>query len=110
MTTKATDDNPPAFPRSYVADGHNGMNLRDYFATAIDKDEYGDLLYRNASRVLMEALAGPAPQAPSNGGKNVSLDDVAAHQLAKLDWELRFRAAIRYRLADAMLLARKGGA
>ena len=22
----------PAFPRSYVADGHNGMTLRDWFA------------------------------------------------------------------------------
>lgn len=27
-----TDKNIPAFPRSYVADGHNGMTLRDYFA------------------------------------------------------------------------------
>lgn len=27
-----TDPKTPAFPRSYVADGHNGMTLRDYFA------------------------------------------------------------------------------
>lgn len=26
------DKKEPAFPRSYVADGHNGMTLRDYFA------------------------------------------------------------------------------
>lgn len=26
------DNHEPAFPRSYVADGHNGMTLRDYFA------------------------------------------------------------------------------
>ena len=25
-------DNPPAFPRNYRSDGHNGMWLRDYFA------------------------------------------------------------------------------
>ena len=25
-------ENPPAFPRSYAADGHNGMSLRDWFA------------------------------------------------------------------------------
>ena len=24
--------NPPAFPRNYRSDGHNGMTLRDYFA------------------------------------------------------------------------------
>ena len=26
------DPEQPAFPRSYVADGHNGMTLRDWFA------------------------------------------------------------------------------
>ena len=30
--TDATKDNPPAFPRNYRSDGHNGMTLRDYFA------------------------------------------------------------------------------
>lgn len=27
-----TREDQPAFPRSYSADGHNGMTLRDYFA------------------------------------------------------------------------------
>lgn len=27
-----TREDQPAFPRSYTADGHNGMTLRDYFA------------------------------------------------------------------------------
>lgn len=27
-----TDHNPPAFPRTYSAAGHNGMTLRDWFA------------------------------------------------------------------------------
>jgi len=25
----------PAFPRTYIADGHNGMTLRDYFAAQV---------------------------------------------------------------------------
>ena len=27
--------NPPAFPRDHAQDGHNGMDLRDYFAARI---------------------------------------------------------------------------
>lgn len=29
---KLRDNDMPAFPRTYTADGHNGMTLRDYFA------------------------------------------------------------------------------
>lgn len=30
--SKIIEDGGPAFPRSYSANGHNGMSLRDYFA------------------------------------------------------------------------------
>lgn len=30
--TMDTQPDQPAFPRTYAADGHNGMLLRDYFA------------------------------------------------------------------------------
>lgn len=95
------DNGGNAFPNPALADDKYaasnsdlGMTLRDWFATGVDKDEYGDVIYRNASRALMEELAGPKPE----------------DALVRLDWELRFRAAIRFRMADAMIAARKGGA
>lgn len=33
--------NPPAFPRSYAADGHNGMSLRDWFAGLVLEGLHG---------------------------------------------------------------------
>lgn len=68
-------DNPPAFPRSYVADGHNGMSLRDWFAG--------------------QALVGLCQADMSEEEFTVGPDLLA-------------RTA--YRMADAMIAARKAGA
>jgi hypothetical protein len=101
------DDGESAFPRpdwngswagSYVC---KGMSLRDWFATSVDKDEYGELIYRNASQAMKELIAGKCPDEPTLASER------PAWQLLKLDWDLRVRAAIRYRMADAMLEARK---
>lgn len=113
MSTQKIEDGGPAYPHCFEdISGHpswrqsQGMSLRDWFATSVDKDEYGDLLYRNASRLAMEALAGPAPVEP---GDRATDNERVTYQLAKIDWELRFRAAIRYRMADAMLRAKAEG-
>ena len=77
--TKQIEDDVPAFPRNYSANGHNGMWLRDYFAG--------------------QALAGD--MANSSEGcfsNNAETDD------------LQSRAKFFYRMADAMLAARKGDA
>jgi hypothetical protein len=90
----------PAFP---VADlmRSDGMSLRDWFAACIDKDEYGDLVYRHMSLAAQEMLVGlPQPAEPKSAA------DRAKWQISKMQWEMRVRAAIRYELADAMLAAR----
>jgi hypothetical protein len=57
----------PAFPRTYGADGHNGMTLRDYFAAQIitayltnvgipsmKADWYAGMAYEMADAMLKE--------------------------------------------------------
>lgn len=60
--SKPTDENPPAFPRNYSADGHNGMNLRDWFAgqalagmgavEEIPADTCAEMAYNTADAML----------------------------------------------------------
>jgi len=71
------DDGFPAFPRSYVADGHNGMALRDWFATHASEEDIR--CHRNAR----------------NDANGFEVDPPATREQA------------RYRYADAMLKARK---
>lgn len=78
------------------------MTLRDWFATVVDKDEYGDILYRNMSGELKDVLAGPAPIEPTNN----DTESRSAYRLECLKRELRVRAAVRYLMADAMLAER----
>jgi hypothetical protein len=40
----------PAFPRTYGADGHNGMDLRDYFAAQV----LGDISDRLVANLMLE--------------------------------------------------------
>ena len=61
-------ENPPAYPRNYNADGHNGMSLRDWFAgqammgafasgTPIpfaDREEWARTFYAHADAMLAE--------------------------------------------------------
>jgi len=89
------DNGGPAFPQGkgagdvWVTDG--GMTLRDYFATVVDKDEYGELLYKHVTHDMAVSLAGPKP---------------ASKGIDELDWHMKVRAAIRYRMADAMIAER----
>ena len=70
MTTK---DNPPAFPRDHRHLGHNGMNLRDWFA----------------GQVLPSALVGAT-----------NLDTMSPDERKRI-WA--GVAGIMYEVADAML-------
>ncbi len=78
------DANDPAFKL-----GRRGMSLRDYFAAAekIDAEEEWTVQQ-------MESLVGPSP---AGGIKSPEW----------LLWEARWRAALRYMRADAMLAARE---
>ena len=84
---KQIEDDVPAFPRNYNANGHNGMWLRDYFAG--------------------QALSNPALCTGSASdfdlinwfGRNRS--GISAQEIA---------AAQAYSHADAMIAARKGDA
>lgn len=69
--------------------------LRDEFALIADRDEFGDLFYRNMSRTLGEKVVGrphPGSDAP---------------QMDVLQWDIDVRARLRFMFADAMLEARK---
>ena len=95
------DNGGHAFP---TTDGQwEGMTLRDYFATIVDKDEYGDLVARNLTRESAETLAGPYPAEP---GRSPSPQERIDFRLACLSWEFRVRSALRYMMADAMLAER----
>lgn len=90
MSTIETGE--PAFPRNYAHDGHNGMSLRDHFATHCS--ELGD----EVSTVLAAELAATQGVAKPADSKDL------------MGWH-RFwcavHAAHRYMMADAMLAARK---
>lgn len=74
----------PAFPRTYSADGHNGMSLRDYFAG--------------------QALAGVIANSESvHAGETPIYTALSGHARRQL---ARSCADIAYLLADAMLEAR----
>jgi hypothetical protein len=72
----------------------NGMSIRDYFAAAeqIADDDAGNW-------ELLEALAGKRPDG-----------NWTTNPLGWLAWDCKWRAAIKYGRADAMLVARKEGA
>ena len=74
------DNSTPAFPRTYNADGHNGMTLRDYFAG--------------------QALAGMSVGSDSTLSE---YDFQKGHHVTRANWY--GRAA--YRVADAMLKYRE---
>jgi len=91
----------PAFPCEVPADYRDteptkfpGMTLRDWFAgneRIDDNEEFGVQ--------ILESLVGPRPEGTWS-----------SNPLEWLDWDSRWRAAIRYSRADAMIAARKGGA
>ncbi|ASP30744.1 hypothetical protein CHH26_11285 [Qipengyuania flava] len=74
MQNEKVPENPPAFPRNYDADGHNGMWLRDWFAG-------------QAMQVIAPIMAAKIEGMQSFTGQEV--------------------AEAAYRMADALLAARK---
>ena len=104
-------DGPKAFPgpsytRSGLPNGHDmGMTLRDYFASTMDRDEYGELSFRHLSNDAREILVGEKKPKPVNEGKDRS--ERVQLQIQHVSWELKVRAAIRFIWADAMLKARE---
>lgn len=108
------DDGGQAFPRTVqrwndsLDHSVQGMSLRDCFATCIDKDEYGDIIYKHLSMRASEVLAGaPRPEEPTDAEKCADPDANVKYQISKVAWEFKWRAVLRYMMADAMLAARK---
>lgn len=81
--------NPPAFPRDHAQDGHNGMDLRDYFAAHANIGNVDELTPQMGTAVL--GLACP---------------DWAVDARGCLVWWAEYRAALRFIEADAMLKER----
>lgn len=87
--TEFTDQNPPAFPRSYNApDGHNGMSLRDWFAGQADVTDWKI----NDLDVAAAFVGLPTP----------TMED--ADEAFRLGAAVQ--AKLKYMLADAMLALR----
>jgi hypothetical protein len=90
----APNDGGPAFPCA-ASDGlgrshlQEGMTLRDWFAGQEQLKDWEDA----GGGSITEALAGPRP--------NWQIDPVGY-----IRWEARWRAAIKYIRADAMLAVR----
>lgn len=97
------DDGGVAFPwvrqircQGIVEDTESmpGMSLRDWLAGQERIDSSEEYPWE-----LCEALAGPRPSG-----------SYSTNALEFFDWDNKWRAAIRYARADAMIVARKGGA
>lgn len=110
------DDGGPAFPGEsgehgygpfkpiFAPDGekrwialNQGMTLRDYFASKESLIEF-DHPEANISKPMMEALAGE--EQPENGW--------GGDLIAMFRFEAKWRAALKYIRADAMIAARNG--
>ena len=81
--TKQIEDDVPAFPRNYSANGHNGMSMRDWFA----------------GQALTATIT--ATSAGQHNTLNGKPEGTSIYDAMAMD---------AYALADAMLRARKGGA
>jgi hypothetical protein len=95
------NDGGPAFPQpetAYPKTKVNGMTLRDWFAgqeTLSDLDDPEAIV----SDEMAEGLAGPKPKAGWTPGNIVAMTR----------WEAKWRAALRYLRADAMIAEREKG-
>jgi hypothetical protein len=101
----------PAFPVPFdvYPDGEGsslvGMTLRDYFATNAPASEVAELDFRHLSRIAQEKLTGlKYPERPAYKEHNPKEIEF---QIAEFEFKCAVNAAIRYKLADAMLKARK---
>lgn len=87
------------------------MMLRDYFAIHFHEEDVRERMERNLSHLAKVALVGrPKPVEPESIRRGLGLaneDEVRAHHIACLEWECEVAAHVRYRMAEAMLKARK---
>ena len=80
------------------------MSLRDYFATQAPSDEVQELQFRHLSRIAQEQMTGMKyPVKPDYRENDPAM---IAWQIAEFDFKCAVNAAIRYKLADAMLRIR----
>lgn len=101
----------PAFPCDRIMTDRGsvilsgGMTLRDYFAANAPTDEVQELQFRHLSRLAQEQLTGMKyPEKPvykENDPQQIEF------QIAEFEFKCAVNAAIRFKLADAMLEARK---
>jgi hypothetical protein len=104
-----TPNNPPAFPTHPVSDGfgkphpdfYHGMSLRDWLASNESLSQW-DAVEPDAINEMCEALAGKRP----DHGFNCH---TPKEYIAMLKWEAKWRAALKYIRADAMLNEREKG-
>lgn len=78
------------------------VSLRDWFAAHETIGEF-DHPENNPGPFMCQALAGPMPEGGWGGCKTKD------QWIAMLAWEARWRAALRYIRADAMIAAGKDG-
>ena len=106
--------NPNAFPETRVFTNRDGevdscteagMSLRDYFATNAPTDEVQELNFRHLSRLAQERITGL--KYPERPRYEVNSPGEIEFQLAEFDFKCAVNAAIRFRLADAMIRARQ---
>ena len=97
-------DGGSAFPLPSDDTRLQGMSLRDYFATQAPSDEVKELQFRHLSRAAQEQMTGMKyPEKPTYRENDPAQ---IAWQLAEFDFKCAVNAAIRYKLADAMLRVR----
>lgn len=83
---------------------YEGMSLRDYFASNAPTDEVQELHYNSLSRIAQERLTGlKYPEKPPYKANDPAQIEF---QLAEFEFHCAVNAAIRYKLADAMLKER----
>jgi hypothetical protein len=92
----AFPSDPFTYPDGQIQWGHNGMTLRDYLASKEGLEDWND---GNAvmSKSMSEALAGEAM--PDGGWAKAS-------PLEMFRFEAKWRAALKYIRADAMIAQR----
>ena len=102
-----TNDGGPAFPSpdtvhpsGQVQYGSFGMTLRDFLASRESLSEWYTTDGRGPTQGLAELLAGC--KQPAAGGD-------AHNQMEWLIFEAKWRAAVKYLRADAMIAAREKG-
>ena len=76
------------------------MTERDHFAANLPSDEIRELMYNSLSRSAKERLTGVKAPVKED------FKDIVEFQLAELGFHCAVNAAVRFKLADAMVVER----